>query len=81
VQRYYNNDRRLVVTSSFAFYVITFEPIEVQTRLAPQNDCLNLSFVNDIYVDSENWLEIVKKQPFTFRELAKSEKIFLHFVS
>ena len=41
----------LVVTSSFVFYVITFEPIEVQTRSAPQNDCLNLSFVKDTYVD------------------------------
>ena len=39
------DDRRLVVTSSFAFYVITSEPIEVQTRSAPQNDRLNLSFV------------------------------------
>jgi hypothetical protein len=29
----------------------------------------------------ENWLEMVEKQPFTFRELAKSEKIYLHFVS
>ena len=31
----------------FAFYVITFEPIEVQTRSAPQNDRLNLSFLKD----------------------------------
>ena len=31
----------------FAFCVINFEPIEVQTRLAPQNDPLNLSFVKD----------------------------------
>ena len=47
------DDRCLVVTSSFAFYVITFEPIdiEVQTCLAPQNDRLNLSFVKDTYVD------------------------------
>ena len=45
------DDRRLVVTSSFVFYVITFEPIEVQTRSAPQNDRLNLSFVKDTYVD------------------------------
>ena len=43
------NDRRLIVTASFAFYVITFEPIEVQTRSAPQNDRLNLSFVKDEY--------------------------------
>jgi hypothetical protein len=51
-QRYYNikicDDRRLVVTSSFAFYVITFEPIEVQTHSAPQNDRLNLSFEKNI---------------------------------
>ena len=43
-------DRHLVVTASFAFCVITFEPIEVQTRSVPQNDCLNLSFVKDIKV-------------------------------
>ena len=42
------DDRRLVVTSSLAFYVITFEPIEVQTRSASQNDCMNLSFVKDV---------------------------------
>ena len=35
----------------FAFCVITFEPIEVQTHSAPQNGHLNLSFVKDIYVD------------------------------
>ena len=33
------------------FCVITFEPIEVQTRSAPQIDHLKLSFVKDIYVD------------------------------
>ena len=37
----------------------TFEPIEVQTRSAPQNDRLNLSFVI-----AENWLEMVEKRPF-----------------
>ena len=31
--------------ASFAFCVITFEPIEVQTCSAPQNDRLNLVFV------------------------------------
>ena len=41
---------RLLVTSSFAFCVIAFEPIEVQTRSAPQNDRLNLVFVKGIYV-------------------------------
>ena len=33
-----------------AFCVINFEPIEVQAHSAPQNDCLNLSFVKDINV-------------------------------
>ena len=32
------------------FYAITFEKIKIQKRSAPQNDPLNLSFVNDIYV-------------------------------
>ena len=54
-QRYYKDkiceDCCLLVTASFAFCVITFEPIEVQTRSAPQNDRLNLSFVKDRYVD------------------------------
>ena len=30
-----------------AFEAITFEPIKIQTPLAPQNDPLNLSFVKD----------------------------------
>ena len=32
----------------FAFCVINFEPIRIQTCSAPQNDGLNLSFVKDI---------------------------------
>ena len=36
--------------TSFAFCVITFEPIEVQTCSAPQNDRQNLGFVKDIKV-------------------------------
>jgi hypothetical protein len=42
----------ILVTSSFAFCVITFEPIEVQTCSAPQNDRLDLVFVKDDYVNS-----------------------------
>ena len=37
----------------FAFCVITFEPIKIKTCfecLAPQNDCLKISFVKAIYV-------------------------------
>ena len=37
----------------FAFCVITFEPIKTQTRSAPQNDCLNFSFVKDTPVVGE----------------------------
>ena len=44
----YSKDRMFV--ASFAFCVITFEPIEVQTCSAPQNDRLNLVFVKDIKV-------------------------------
>ena len=36
--------------TSFAFCVITFEPVEVQTCSAPQNDRQNLVFVKDIKV-------------------------------
>ena len=38
----------------FAFCVITFEPIKIQTHSAPQNDRLNFSFVKDIHVDGGN---------------------------
>ena len=34
-------------TEIFAFCIITFEPIKVQTRSAPQNDGQNSSFVKD----------------------------------
>ena len=30
---------------AFAFHVITFEPLNIQTHQVPQNDHLNLSFV------------------------------------
>ena len=37
----------------FAFCVITFEPIKIQTCSAPQNDRLIFSFVKDIKVGVE----------------------------
>ena len=45
-------NRRFKTTSGhfFANYMNIFQKIEIQTCLAPQNDCLNLSFVKDIYV-------------------------------
>ena len=42
----YSKDR--IFVTSFAFCVITFQPIEVQTCSAPQNDRQNLVFVKDI---------------------------------
>ena len=42
--------------ASFSFCVITFEPIEVQTCPAPQNNHLNLSFSKDINVDDRKSL-------------------------
>ena len=44
----YSKDR--IFVTSFAFCVITYEPIEVQTFSAPQNDRQNLGFVKDIKV-------------------------------
>ena len=31
-------------------YIVLFDPIEIYTHLAPQNDHQHLSFVKDIYV-------------------------------
>ena len=36
------------------FFVITFEPIKIQTHSTPQNDRLNFSFVKDTHVDGGN---------------------------
>ena len=40
----------------------------------PQNDHLNLGYVKDIYVDGRELARNGQKQPFTFPELAKSNK-------
>ena len=40
-----------LVTTPFAFCVISYEPNEVQTRSAAQNDRRDLSFVKFIYID------------------------------
>ena len=34
----------------FVFFVVAFDPIKIQTCLAPQNDCQHLIFVKDYYV-------------------------------
>ena len=43
----------LLLTTPFVLGVITFEPIEIQTCSAHQNDQLNLNFVKNIYVDNK----------------------------
>ena len=43
-------DLGLLLVISFLIFVLTFEPNKIQTHLAPQNDCLNLSFVKYIHV-------------------------------
>ena len=45
--RYFLQNNKNPEMELFAFCVIIFEPIEVQTHSAPQNDRLNLSFVKD----------------------------------
>ena len=34
-------------TEKYVIYVVVFYPIEIQTSLAPENDCQHLSFVKD----------------------------------
>ena len=45
----------------FALFVITFEEIKIQTHSAPQNDCLNFSFVKDIHVVGEKMAKKCRK--------------------
>ena len=40
-----------------AFYDIASQPIKIQIHSASQNDRLDFSFLKDIYVKAEKWLE------------------------
>ena len=51
----------LMFFASFAFCVITLEPIMIQTISAPQNDRLNFSFVKDIRVVVEKMTKNCRK--------------------
>jgi hypothetical protein len=44
--------------------VIAFDPIKIQTCLAPQNDNQHLSFVKDTYVDAKQMTTKCQKMPF-----------------
>ena len=48
----------------FFIFVLTFEPNNIQTRLASQNDRLNLSFVKDKHVVGKKWPGMVVTWPF-----------------
>ena len=48
----------------FAFFVITFTPIIIQTCSTPQNDLQNLSFVKDEHTYGKNWPEVVFQRSF-----------------
>ena len=52
------------VVTRFLIFVITFEPIEVQTCSAPQNDRLNFSFVKDIEVVGKKMARNGRKTDF-----------------
>ena len=56
---------KLVKTEILTLYATTFEPIKIQKRSAPQNDCLNLSFVKDTYVDGGKVARMVVKLQFS----------------
>ena len=55
----YSKDR--IFVTSFAFCVITYEPIEIQTFSAPQNHHQNLGFVKDIKVVVEKMTRNCRK--------------------
>ena len=61
----------------FAFCVITFEPIIIYIRYAPQNDPLNLSVVKDEHTNGKKWPEMVVKRPFMSQFHFESEYILL----
>ena len=66
----------------FFIFAITFEPNQIQTRLAPQiqNDRLNLSFMKEIdVVDKKKGPEVVLKRPFSIRKFWESPSSLIYF--
>ena len=53
IRIFFLQNRTKTKMEKIAFCVITFEPIKIQTHSAPQNDCLNFSFVKDTHVVGE----------------------------
>ena len=54
IRNFFLQNRTKTEMEKIAFFVITFDPIKIQTHSAPQNDRLNFSFVKDIHVDGGN---------------------------
>ena len=48
---FFLQNRTKTKMEKIVFFVITFEPIKIQTHSTPQNDRLNFRFVKDIHVD------------------------------
>ena len=53
-------------SENFVFYLVAFDPIEIQTCSAPQNDRQNLIFVKDVY-------EVGKKMTINGRKMGKRQ--------
>ena len=54
-------------TEKFWIYVVTFDPIQIQTTLAPQNDNQQLSFVKDSYIVAKKMTRIGCKMANSYR--------------
>ena len=54
IQIFFLQNHTKTKMEKIAFFVITFEPIKIQTHSAPQNDLLNFSFVKYIYENGGN---------------------------
>ena len=50
-------------SNQIVIYVVALDQIRIQTCLAPQNDCKNLSFVKDDYVVREKMTRNGLKKP------------------
>ena len=61
-------NRKKMEMEIFALCVIMFEPIKIQTPLAPQNDRLNLSFVKDENTVGEKMARNGPKRPFVLSD-------------
>lgn len=43
----------LTKLTKYIFYIVAFDPIQIQTRLDPQNNCKHLNFVKDVVAKND----------------------------